>query len=403
MFVYSCACPEGYTGENCTRQACQCQNGGRCHEESGRCECPAGWAGDRCELEPAVLYPRTSPCSAHDCQNGGLCFQPLSGDYQCRCQPGYAGRYCEILGSLSFEAGGYVELDSLGPTRAPVNLTLVFATRNGQSGILAYSAGQLGHVAAELFQGRVRASYDVGNHPVSTMFSYETVADGRPHSLQLLLQGKNLSMRVDQAPARTVVNEGKREFLEPAGALFLGGVPPDVAAMAARQWHLRNATSFDDLETAGDALQLSEDESDEDEQEIRRLEQLFQRARIEVNQESINEWIDIDLDDPGCLQAMLLNGQPLDALKAHARPRTSPGCPGWDPPACLDHRCKKGRCVPADEGYECHCRQGWSGPYCDKGKFLSLSRPPLPRLLEFVLLRIGIKSVPDLILVIYGQ
>ncbi|UYV77448.1 hypothetical protein LAZ67_15001048 [Cordylochernes scorpioides] len=54
-----------------------------------------------------------------------------------------------------------------------------------------------------------------------------------------------------------------------------------------------------DLETAGDALQLSEDESDEDEQEIRRLEQLFQRARIEVNQESINEWIDIDLDDPG--------------------------------------------------------------------------------------------------------
>ncbi|UYV78676.1 hypothetical protein LAZ67_16002345 [Cordylochernes scorpioides] len=53
------------------------------------------------------------------------------------------------------------------------------------------------------------------------------------------------------------------------------------------------------LETAGDALQLSEDESDEDEQEIRRLEQLFQRARIEVNQESINEWIDIDLDDPG--------------------------------------------------------------------------------------------------------
>ncbi|UYV79231.1 SLIT2 [Cordylochernes scorpioides] len=325
MFVYSCACPEGYTGENCTRQACQCQNGGRCHEESGRCECPAGWAGDRCELEPAVLYPRTSPCSAHDCQNGGLCFQPLSGDYQCRCQPGYAGRYCEILGSLSFEAGGYVELDSLGPTRAPVNLTLVFATRNGQSGILAYSAGQLGHVAAELFQGRVRASYDVGNHPVSTMFSYETVADGRPHSLQLLLQGKNLSMRVDQAPARTVVNEGKREFLEPAGALFLGGVPPDVAAMAARQWHLRNATSFD-----------------------------------------------------GCLQAMLLNGQPLDALKSHARPRTSPGCPGWDPPACLDHRCKKGRCVPADEGYECHCRQGWSGPYCDKGKFLSLSRPPSP-------------------------
>ncbi|UYV67098.1 hypothetical protein LAZ67_4003879 [Cordylochernes scorpioides] len=54
-----------------------------------------------------------------------------------------------------------------------------------------------------------------------------------------------------------------------------------------------------DLETAGDALQLSEDESYEDEQEIRRLEQLFQRARIELNQESINEWIDIDLDDPG--------------------------------------------------------------------------------------------------------
>ncbi len=39
--------------------------------------------------------------------------------------------------------------------------------------------GESQHLAVELFRGRIRVSYDVGNYPVSTMFSYELVADGK--------------------------------------------------------------------------------------------------------------------------------------------------------------------------------------------------------------------------------
>ena len=34
------------------------------------------------------------------------------------------------------------------------------------------------HLAVELFLGRLRVSYNIGNYPVSTMFSYEQLSDG---------------------------------------------------------------------------------------------------------------------------------------------------------------------------------------------------------------------------------
>ncbi len=57
------------------------------------------------------------------------------------------------------------------------NVTLVFATTQ-DNGILLYT-GEGQHLAVELFRGRIRVSYDVGNYPVSTMFSYEVLADGK--------------------------------------------------------------------------------------------------------------------------------------------------------------------------------------------------------------------------------
>ena len=58
------------------------------------------------------------------------------------------------------------------------------------------------HLAVELFRGRIRVSYDVGNYPVSTMFSYEIVADGLPHRIELLAVRKNFTLRVDNGLAR---------------------------------------------------------------------------------------------------------------------------------------------------------------------------------------------------------
>ena len=49
-----------------------------------------------------------------------------------------------------------------------VNITLVFNT-DSDNGVLLYT-GVDQHMAVELFRGRIRVSFYVGNYPVSTMF-----------------------------------------------------------------------------------------------------------------------------------------------------------------------------------------------------------------------------------------
>ena len=41
-------------------------------------------------------------------------------------------------------------------------------------------------IFSNICRGRIRVSYDVGNNPVSTMFSYEILNDGKYHTVQLL-------------------------------------------------------------------------------------------------------------------------------------------------------------------------------------------------------------------------
>ena len=100
------------------------------------------------------------------------------------------------------------------------------------------------HLAVELFRGRIRVSYDVGNYPVSTMFSYELVSDDRPHRVEILAVGKNFTLRVDGGQARSIINEGQRDFLETHSPMYIAGVPADVGEKALNQWHIRNVTSF---------------------------------------------------------------------------------------------------------------------------------------------------------------
>jgi len=154
-----------------------------------------------------------------------------------------SGKRCEYLTSLSFvDNSSLVELEPLR-TRPEANVTIIFTTMQ-ENGVLLYDGQSDGHIAVELFNGRVRVSYDVGNYPTSTMYSYEMVADGKPHMAELLAIRKNFTMRVDRGPARSIINEGPKEYLKLVTPMFIGGLAPEVAKVAFTEFHLRNITSF---------------------------------------------------------------------------------------------------------------------------------------------------------------
>lgn len=81
---------------NCDRSsdecaAYPCQNGGTCQEgpEGYTCACPPGYTGRNC----------TSPisrCQHNPCHNGATCHE-RNNRYVCACVPGYGGRNCQFL------------------------------------------------------------------------------------------------------------------------------------------------------------------------------------------------------------------------------------------------------------------------------------------------------------------
>jgi slit 2 len=62
--------------------------------------------------------------------------------------------------------------------------------------------------------------------------------------VELLAIKKNFTLRVDRGLARSIINEGTKDFLKLSTPMFVGGLPTDPAQQAFKQWHLRNLTSF---------------------------------------------------------------------------------------------------------------------------------------------------------------
>ncbi|OQV13915.1 Protein slit [Hypsibius exemplaris] len=277
---YICACPPGFRGRNCTENIddCEinlCQNSGVCIDgiTNFTCKCPDGFAGKYCELAPMasmLMYPQASPCEASECKNG-VCFQPpgsLMDDYSCKCYPGFAGKNCESQTGATFsDEDSFVELSKF-PIKAEVNLTLTLATKEDTGVVFYYgqsvkdSHTSTAHLSIELFRGRLKVNFDVGNYPVSTIYSWEKLDDGQFHRLEFIVKGKNLSMKVDKNKSRYVTNTGARDFLPSDGRIFFGGLEAAVRTEAVKQWHFRNATSFkgciSDIRINGDSVNLAQ-------------------------------------------------------------------------------------------------------------------------------------------------
>lgn len=123
-----------------------------------------------------------------------------------------------------------------------INITIVLSTHQ-TSGIVLYY-GQEQHLAVEVFRGRIRVSFDVGNYPVSTLYSYEKINDGLFHTIEMFINRKNFTLRIDGDIARTIINEGSKEYLDVNDSIYLGGLPSDVNTRAFKKWQIRDGTSF---------------------------------------------------------------------------------------------------------------------------------------------------------------
>lgn len=104
-YCFSCECPPGFTGLNCSENVDDCKshaclNGASCVDglDSYTCMCSPGFSGRFCEIAPVLdlallpnSYASTPACRLHQCQNNAVCYQPAGSlDYMCKCAPGTA-------------------------------------------------------------------------------------------------------------------------------------------------------------------------------------------------------------------------------------------------------------------------------------------------------------------------
>ncbi|KAI4457821.1 slit [Holotrichia oblita] len=343
---YTCECLLGFKGENCTINIddCEnhmCQNGATCIDRINdyECKCPSDYTGKFCEITPlvAMMYPQTSPCQHHDCVHG-VCFQPSgSNDYLCKCAPGYSGKRCEYLTSSTFiHNTSYVELEPL-VTKPEANVTIIFATTQ-ENGVLLYD-GNVEHLAVELFNGRIRVSYDVGNYPVSTMYSFEMVSDGIYHTVELIAIKKNFTLRVDRGLARSIVNDGSKDFLKLTTPMYLGGIPPEPGEKAFTSWQLRNLTSFKGC----------------------MKEVWINHKQVDFNNAAVQHKV-----TPGC--TLMDADKDIDEQDDEMDEMIEDPITPTDP--CESNQCKHdSKCVATRDGeYMCKCRPGFRGKFCEQGE-----------------------------------
>jgi slit protein 2 len=121
-------------------------------------------------------------CDVNECFNGGICYQQIvngksEGSKKCKCKLGYSGEKCELLTVVNYAyEDSYIEFES-PDFEYSFNLTFKITTES-EYGILFYHGStNKKHMAIELFMGRLRVSYDIGNNVISTMFSKAKIND----------------------------------------------------------------------------------------------------------------------------------------------------------------------------------------------------------------------------------
>ncbi|GMT07509.1 hypothetical protein PENTCL1PPCAC_29683 [Pristionchus entomophagus] len=319
---YQCKCLAGFTGQNCTTNIddCKenaCQNGGVCLDgiNTFTCECPSSFTGSSCEI-PLMgysIHQSAATCDKATCLNG-ICIPSAAGS-SCKCNSGWTGDHCGVLRSIGFTGeSSFASLDHWHPTQSQLNFTL---TTQDKSGVLAYIGDDASHLSVELFDGRIKISFHIGNPPASHLYSYAIVSDGVPHNISISVMAEKLTLVIDNGSAQHIENSGESKQFQSTAKLplFLGGVPTEIVERAMTNHHLRSNKTI-----------------------------------------------------TGCFSDVSVDGAIIDFAKIPLDSKIQRGCSGLVN-FCLARECGKGVCVANNsepEGFTCRCSAGYAGHHCDR-------------------------------------
>ncbi|XP_052828928.1 protein crumbs isoform X1 [Octopus bimaculoides] len=122
-----CDCDEGYEGKLCNTDIDECsrsycQHGSKCYNGEGvyNCTCLKGpskpwYGGKNCSIE-------LTACNHNSCFNNGTC-NPFFDEnnsqhyYTCSCLPGFKGKDCQVLTTMSFNGSSFLETKALATNK----------------------------------------------------------------------------------------------------------------------------------------------------------------------------------------------------------------------------------------------------------------------------------------------
>ncbi|CAA93668.3 Slit homolog 1 protein [Caenorhabditis elegans] len=319
---YSCMCSPGFTGNNCETNIddcknVECQNGGSCVDGilSYDCLCRPGYAGQYCEIPPMMdmEYQKTDACQQSACGQGECVASQNSSDFTCKCHEGFSGPSCDRQMSVGFKnPGAYLALD---PLASDGTITMTLRTTS-KIGILLYY-GDDHFVSAELYDGRVKLVYYIGNFPASHMYSSVKVNDGLPHRISIRTSERKCFLQIDKNPVQIVENSGKSDQLITKGKemLYIGGLPIEKSQDAKRRFHVKNSESL-----------------------------------------------------KGCISSITINEVPINLQQALENVNTEQSCSATVN-FCAGIDCGNGKCTNnalSPKGYMCQCDSHFSGEHCDE-------------------------------------